>query len=86
MSFTRKIVSIINFDENTFFESEHSNELMKSYPGLGDEFCDLIFRFIVWAKTPNGKPEYCYKAHYEMPYIESIELQKTPDATVTLAF
>ena len=53
-NFTRKIVSIINFDLNTFFDSDHYKEFIKENPHLKDNIDDTITKFIEWAKSTNG--------------------------------
>lgn len=66
-SYTRTIVSVINFDVTTFFDSEHYKKFVESNPKLKDELDDLISEFVKWAESPRGDFDQCFKVNKQLP-------------------
>jgi hypothetical protein len=67
MTFHREINVNLNFNEDTFHNSEPYKQFVKDYPKLKDTIDNSINEFIDWAMLPCGKIDYCYSHNTKLP-------------------
>ena len=67
-TFTRQKTIVLNFDENTFFESSHYAKFVNQHPELKIDFDLMIVRFVSWAKLRGGHYDDRYNEYVTLPY------------------
>ncbi len=68
MSFKRRTVIEINFDESTIINSDVYREFAENNPNLKSSIDNLIMEFVKWAKNPPNKDDFYCCPGNSLPY------------------
>lgn len=71
MSFKRNIISVINFNTNTFYDSDIYDDFIVKNPTLKFDLNSLIIKFVRWAECPNHQKDYCFDGNTKYSFSDS---------------